>query len=194
MPSAYFQTYTLKKNDDVSTTQTVDVTSWAAALDGTLNAGFILLAMEIWYGQNLSSYGIDFRSSGTKESTTMGAPVANAQGNDLKNVNSAGGWFQIGIPIKPVTIYAGYGYQQSQVKRTNSATIAYNSNISTQGVYANVKWAVTKGFYIQPEVVYFDNGNDAQKTLTNPSGSVYSAGDNNLGGDIWAGIHFQYDF
>jgi hypothetical protein len=194
MPSVYYQTYTLKKNDADATTKTVEIGSFAAALDGTLKTDIILLAMEIWYGQNLSTYGIDYRSSTAKQSTTMGAPVADSAGSDIKNVNSVGGWLQVGIPVKPVTIYLGYGVQQSQVKNTDTASVQYESSIMTQGAFVNAKWEVRKNFFIQPEVAYFDNGKDAQKTLTKPAGSVYATGDNNLGSTIVAGIHFQYDF
>ena len=195
-PSFYYQTYTLKKNDALDTTKTVNVGSWAAALDGTVKTDIILMALEVWYGQNLSTFSIDQRSN-AKKTTTMGAPVANAAGSDLKNVNSFGGWLQLGVPIKPVTIYLGYGYQQSQVRNADTSTVVYEDKVSTQGAYANAKWEVKKGFYVQPEVAYFDNGHDAQKTLTGGTAQnpiVYAAGDNKLGNDIYAGIHFQYDF
>ncbi len=191
-PSIYYQSYTLKKNDAVATTKTVSIGSWAAALDGTVKTDILLLAMEVWYGQNLSTFSIDQRSS-TKKTTTMGAPVADASGGDLKNVNSFGGWLQLGIPVKPVTIYLGYGYQQSQVRNADTSAVTYEDKISTQGAYVNAKWEVKKGFFVQPEVAYFDNGSDAQKTLS-AKDTVYAAGDNDLGGDLYAGIHFQYDF
>jgi hypothetical protein len=192
MPSAYYQTYELKKNDAVDTTNSINVTSWALALDGTFKTDVIQLAAELWLGQNLSTFSIDQRSS-TRKTTTMGAPVANAAGNDIKNVNSYGGWVQAGIPIKPVTIYAGYGIQQSQVKKTDTNSVLYEDCVTTQGAFINAKWEALKGFYIQPEVAYFYNGNDAQKTLT-AKDTTYATGENNLGSDLYAGVHFQYDF
>jgi len=192
MPSAYYQTYELKKNDAVDTTNSINVTSWALALDGTFKTDVIQLAAELWLGQNLSTFSIDQRSS-TRKTTTMGAPVANAAGNDIKNVNSYGGWVQAGIPIKPVTIYAGYGIQQSQVKKTDTNSVLYEDCVTTQGAFINARWEALKGFYIQPEVAYFYNGNDAQKTLT-AKDTTYATGENNLGSDLYAGVHFQYDF
>jgi hypothetical protein len=192
MPSVYYQSYELKKNDALDTTKSVNLDSWAIALDGTLKTDVLLLAAEVWYGQNLSTFSIDQRSS-AKKTTTMGAPVANAAGSDIKNVKSLGGWVQVGIPVKPVTIYAGYGYQQSGVEKTDTATVQYDDKVQTQGAFINAKWEVKKGFYVQPEVAYFDNGKDAQKTLT-AKDTIYAEGENNLGNDLYAGIHFQYDF
>jgi hypothetical protein len=192
MPSAYYQSYQLKKNDDVSTTKTMDVNSWAIALDGTFKTDIVQLSAEVWYGQNLSTFSVDQRSS-SKKTTTMGAPVANAAGNDIKNVNSYGGWIQAGIPVKPVTIYVGYGIQQAQVQKTDTSSISYEDYVRTQGAFINAKWEALKGFYIQPEIAYFYNGDDAQKTLTG-TGVVYASGDNKLGSDLYAGVHFQYDF
>jgi hypothetical protein len=185
MPSVYYQTYELKKNEDVATTKSVDVNSWAIALDGTIKTDVVLFAAEVWYGQNLSTWSIDQRSSSMK-TTTMGAPIADPDNaNDVKNVKSMGGWVQVGIPIKPVTIYAGYGYQQADTDMTPSET--YEKTIATQGIYVNAKWEVKKGFYVWPEVAYFDNGKDAKKVLNDSNG-------NKLGNDLYAGVHFQYDF
>jgi hypothetical protein len=192
MPSAYYQSYDLKQNDALDTTKSINVNSWAFAINGTLKTDVLLLAAELWYGQNLSTFSIDQRSS-SKKTTTMGAPVANAAGSDIKNVNSYGGWIQAGIPVKPVTIYVGYGIQQAQVQKTDTASIAYEDHITTQGAFINAKWEALKGFYIQPEVAWFYNGDDAQKTLT-AKDTTYAAGKNNLGSDLYAGVHFQYDF
>jgi hypothetical protein len=192
MPSAYYQSYELKKNDAVDTTDSINVNSWALALDGTFKTDIIQLAAELWYGQNLSTFSIDQRSS-TKKTTTMGAPVANAAGSDIKNVNSYGGWIQAGIPVKPVTIYVGYGIQQAQVQKTDTSSIIYEDYVTTQGAFINAKWEALKGFYIQPEIAWFFNGDDAQKTLS-AKDTTYATGENKLGSDLYAGIHFQYDF
>lgn len=199
MPSAYYQTYELKKNDALETSKSVNVASWAVALDGTVKTDIVLLAAEIWFGQNLSTWSIDQRS-GSKKTTTMGAPVADISGNDIKNVDSMGGWLQVGVPIKPVTVYAGYGFQHSKVEKTDTSSIQYNDKIKTQAAFISAKWEVRNGFYVQPEIAWFDNGNDAQKTLSGYQDAektkpiVYADGDNKLGNDIYAGVHFQYDF
>jgi len=46
---------------------------------------------------------------------------------------------------------------------------------------------ITDTFYIQPEITYFNYGKDA---LVNS----LPGGGNNLGSDIFAGVHFQADF
>ena len=61
------------------------------------------------------------------------------------------------------------------------------------GAFANVAFAIAKGFTVQPEIAWFDHGNDARKTLS-ASGVSYAEGDNTLGTDLYFGIHFQYDF
>ena len=56
--------------------------------------------------------------------------------------------------------------------------------------FVNVLYNLTDSFYIQPEISYFDYGDDADKTAV----AGRAAGKNDLGSEIWVGIHLQADF
>ncbi|MEN6473104.1 MAG: hypothetical protein ABFD81_03750 [Syntrophaceae bacterium] len=195
VPSAYFQRYTLKQNDALATTEDVMLSSWALALNGAYKTDIATLSMEAWYGSNLSAIGIDKRptqpNGTTKPSMVMGAPVADESGNDVKDVTSMGGWVQVSVPVETAMINIGAGYQRSDVENTPSEL--YETEVETMGAFANVAFAIAKGFTVQPEIAWFDHGNDARKTLS-ASGVSYAEGDNTLGTDLYFGIHFQYDF
>lgn len=195
IPSAYFQRYTLKKNDAIATTKDVTLSSWALALNGAYKTGIATVSGEAWYGTNLSAIGIDKRptqpNTTTKPSTVMGAPVADATGGNIEDVNSMGGWVQVSVPGETATLNIGAGYQRSDVE--NSPSELYESDVETMGAFASVAFALAKGFTVQPEIAWFDHGNDARKTLT-ASGVNYAMGENDLGSDLYLGIHFQYDF
>jgi len=195
VPSAYFQRYTLKQNDALTTTEDLTLSSWALALNGAYKTEIATLLMEAWYGSNLSAIGIDKRTTQpngtTKPSTVMGAPVADESGNDIEDVTSMGGWVQVSVPIETATVTFGAGYQRSNVE--NSPSELYESEIETMGAFANVAFVLAKGFTVQPEIAWLDHGNDARKTLT-ASGVSYTEGDNKLGSDLYWGCHFQYDF
>ena len=51
---------------------------------------------------------------------------------------------------------------------------------------------VKGGFFIQPELAYYDHGNDANRLQRSPLASGLKTGD--LGSEVFAGVHFQYDF
>ena len=173
-PSLYAQTYTLKGNAEG--VKDVDVTSYALALDAAVKAAGVTVSGEIWWGQNLSIFGLDMRSGA---STTFGAPIPNNTLDDIKDVKSMGGWLQLAAPIKPGTLYAGAGYQQADTELSGTA---YEDTVSTWGAFINYEYEITTNFSITPELAYFNYGKDAVK------------GDNKLGNETFVGAHFQYNF
>ena len=195
VPSAYFQRYTLKQNDALETTEDVTLSSWALALNGAFKTEIATFSMEAWNGSNLSAIGIDKRptqpNGTTKPSMVMGAPVADESGNDIEDVTSMGGWLQVAIPFEKATFNIGAGYQRSNVE--NSPSELYESEIETMGAFASVAVALAKGFTVQPEIAWLDHGSDARKTLAGSSVS-YADGENDLGRDLYLGVHVQYDF
>lgn len=186
-PSAYFQTVNLKAND--TTADDVTVNSWALALNGAFKIPAMTFSYEGWYGNNLSTLpGPNGDVRPARKTSSMLAPLAD--GTDIKDVKSMGGWFQFSVPVKPVLVNFGAGMEKADVENSGAD---YESSVQTMAVFANVKYEITKAFYIQPEIAWFDYGQDAKKTLTG-AGVTYADGDNDLGSDLYAGIHFQYDF
>ena len=101
------------------------------------------------------------------------------------------------MPVNPATVvYLGGGYQHSQVRNTDKPddNIFYKDSVSSWGLFANFKYSLTKHFYIQPEVSYFNWGDAAQRIHTQPfsDGSTYYYG-NDLGTELYTGVFFQYD-
>ena len=202
-PSGMIQRYKLKNNGygltkegkyDVNSFayHDVNVMTWMAALDGTIKSDVITTDFEAWYGQNVGLSAIAFDERPSTKSISAGLPVANAYGSDLKDVNSYGGWLQFAVPVNPVTVvYLGGGYQHSQVRNSG---INYKDSVSSWGLFANFKYSLTKHFYIQPEVSYFNWGDAAQRIHTQSFSdeSTYYYG-NDLGTELYTGVFFQYD-
>ncbi|MCD6570772.1 MAG: hypothetical protein J7L53_08740 [Deltaproteobacteria bacterium] len=195
-PSILWQRYEMKGNAyGLSNIQykDINVSGWVIALDSEFKLEQVRFQYECWYGQNIAVFaGIDKRP---RHSTDFGAPVARTPvagdaSTDIEDVKSFGGWGQFKIPLDPVTVYLGAGYQQADVEPEDQTKKPYyESEISTWGAFINCKYNLVKGFYIQPEVAYFNWGNDAPKTPED-----HKTGDNDLGSDIFVGVHFQYDF
>ncbi len=187
-PTGMIQRYKLKDNS-LSVYHDVNVMTWAASLEGTIKTGLVNLDFEGWCGQNvgLSTVLFDQRPGVIK----AGIPVANHYKSDIKDVNSYGGWLQFGVPIKPVTMFIGAGYQQSQVRNEDDPSTGtfYRDNVSCWSAFINFKYDVTKQFYIMPEISYFDWG-DAATTKKTSDGVPYG---NDLGSDLYAGVFFQYN-
>ena len=189
-PSGMIQRYKLKDNA-LAAYHDVNVMTWMAALDGTIKSDVLTTDFEAWYGQNVGLSAIAFDERPSTKSISAGLPVANAYGSDLKDVNSYGGWLQFAVPVNPVTVvYLGGGYQHSQVRNSG---INYKDSVSSWGLFANFKYSLTKHFYIQPEVSYFNWGDAAVRYRSADIGdSTYYYG-NDLGTELYTGVFFQYD-
>lgn len=79
-------------------------------------------------------------------------------------------------------MYFGAGYQQASVEDEDTPTTQYEDAVATFSAFVNFKYYIMKGFYIQPEVSYFDYGKNKEK------------GGGDYGEDILVGVHFEYDF
>jgi hypothetical protein len=187
-PSGYFQSYKLRGNQNGA--KDINVTSWAAALNGEYATRVVTISMEGWYGSNLSTLGPSLGNNdnrpSAKRTTVMGVPYVTSDGN-IRDARDMGGWIQLSFPVKPIIINVGAGYQREEVPDMGPT---YESSIETKAVFTNFRYPIYKGFFMQPEIVWFDYGHDAQKQLS----ASYAYGDNKLGSDVFAGIHFQYDF
>lgn len=181
-PSAYFQQFKNKANDNAPDTKDVTISTYALAFDGSYKQDRIGAAFEVWYGQNLSIFDLDKRKN--SPTTVMGKPVKNAAGNDIKDVNSQGGWLQLSLKADSGAFRVGGGMQQSD---TGLKGDTFEDTITTMGAYINYEYIIAKGFTVTPEIAYFDYGKDANKDKA-------GTGKNDLGSDIFAGAHFQYDF
>ena len=185
-PSLLYQKYELTGSG--YGVKDVDVDGWAIALDGTIKTEIVIFDFEAWAAQNAGIFAdaFDLRPAARK-SVTFGAPVADITGNDIEDVSSMGGWAQVAVPINAKTLArVGAGYQKADVENFGPT---YESDVSTMGVFANVKYNLTKNLFVQPEVAYFDYGDAALKTLPG-----LATGNNDLGSDTYIGIHFQFDF
>lgn len=168
-PSFLVQQYELKADNAGVSDETVF--AYAVALDAVykFDSGFQLDA-EVWYGENTAIFADAFdwvRGSG------FGAPVYEADGN-VKDVASYGGWLQAAIPIDPVVVHVGGGYQESDVKDAAVSTMERYS------AFINFRYNLTPQFLIQPEILFLDYGEDKN--------------DNDLGTDTFFGVHFRYSF
>ncbi len=201
--SAIAVNYTVGANTVLVPLKDHDLIAWALALNGTIKpTEDIRIDVEGWYGRNVGVFasGMDIRPA--KKTSNFGVPLADVTGlaiftvngnanalitlRDFDDVPSYGGWFQVTLPVDPVTIYAGAGYQECQL---DGPSYLIETELATWGAFVNAQYNITDNFYVQPELAYFDYGNDVLKT-------GYSGiwGSNDLGSDIFVGLHFQYDF
>jgi len=187
--SGYYQQWDLKGIKPG--TKDVGASVYAAAIDGRVNLDFMKIVYEGWWGNNLGlrANSFDGRPNAT---TVFGAPGVTVAGNDLNDCRSWGGFIELSFPFETVALNLGGGYQTASVEQKPSAklgtdTVRYESDLSTYGFFINVLYNLTDNFYIQPEITYLDHGSDANK-------DAFGTGKNDLGSDIYAGIHFQADF
>ncbi len=181
-PSAYYQQFKSKANDDGVDTKDVTIATYGLSLNSAYRTDPVVLAGGVWYGQNLSIFDMDKRKN--SPSTVMGKPIADTTGNDIEDIDSLGGWVQLSFKTGPGVFRVGGGVQRSD---TGLSGPSVEERISTMGAYVNYEYAVAKGFTLTPELSYFDYGKDADKDKA-------GTGKNDLGNDVYAGIHLQYDF
>jgi len=184
-PSGFYQMYDL--TGVLPATRDLDIDTYALALDGRLNFEAFRISFEGWWGQNLgvAADAIDIRPGIVAGLPTVGfaAPVANAAGTDVEDVNAYGGFVQLTFPMETMLFNAGLGWQSADVE--NSPSAAFEDSQEVMSFFVNVLYNLTDNMYIQPEFSYFDYGDDATK---NPGVG------NDLGNDIFVGVHWQADF
>ncbi len=185
-PSGFYTGYDL--TGIAPTTSDVDIDAFGFAIDGRLDFDIARISFEGWIGDNLgtAAAGFDLRPGAT---VSAGVPVADAAGTDVEDVSSWGGFVQLTFRFEPAILNVGAGYQQSDVENTDNvpAGVVYEDDVSTMGFFVNVLYNLTDNFYIQPEITYLDYGDDANENAFGP-------GDNDLGSELMAGVHFQADF
>ncbi|HOJ13218.1 MAG TPA: hypothetical protein PLS81_02840 [Deltaproteobacteria bacterium] len=181
-PSAFYQQFRNKANDDNPDTKDITVATYGLCLSGSVKADPATFTGGLWYGQNLSVFDLDKRKN--SPSTVFGKPVADEAGNDIEDIDSLGGWAQVSLKAGPGVFRAGAGMQRSE---TGWKGDAYEDDISTMGAFVNYEYTVAKGFTVTPEIAYFDYGKDANKNKV-------SEGKSDLGSDTLVGVHLQYDF
>jgi hypothetical protein len=170
-PSFLMQQYELTA--DAAGLDDERVFAYAVALDAVykFTNGFQLDG-EVWYGENVGAFADAFdmvRNSG------FGAPEYESDG-DVKNIASFGGWAQASIPVEPVVVHVGGGYQEAEVEDAGTA-----DSMERYGAFVNFSYYATPQFLIQPEIAYFSYGKDNNDV-------------NEYGSDTYYGVHFRYSF
>ncbi|MCF8106870.1 MAG: hypothetical protein K9K64_15415 [Desulfohalobiaceae bacterium] len=135
--------HTFEVNDE-------DVDAFGIAAGGDVVFGPLNLAANIFYGQNSSEYG--------QFVATDASPLL--VGNDVTDDETVGGILVATYTMNDqVTFEAGYGYVESEYDTSGAEKDDESS------VYAQATINIVDGFFIVPEVGYFDymddrNGND----------------------------------
>jgi hypothetical protein len=189
-PSAMYQMYDL--TGIAPGTSDVDIDVFGFALDGRVDFEMFRISFEGWIGENLGVPAAIFDGRdtlGKPVTVDAGVPVEDAAGTDIEDVSSWGGFVQLTFRFEPAILNIGGGFQSSDVENTTGipAGAVYEDEVEMASYFINVLYNLTDNFYIQPEVSYFDYGDDANK-------NAFGASDNDLGSDIFLGVHFQADF
>ena len=87
--------------------------------------------------------------------------------------------------LEPALINLGFGTQQADTELRPSAV--FEDDVSTWGAFVNVVYNLTDNFWIVPELLYQDYGDDAAK-------NAFGAGRNDLGNDMIIGVLIGADF
>lgn len=172
-PAFFMQRYEYKGTKDVA------VNGWVANVEGGYTLNRCSIDYGAFFGQNVGIFADVFN---LRPEAGFGLPVSDGTG-DIKDVNSFGGWAQIGFPIEKATLFVGGGYQQAAVEDEDTVLVQYEDSVAIWSAFVNVKYPIFEGFYAQPEISYFDYGDSKVKSS-----------DNDLGTDLFVGVHFQYDF
>ncbi len=151
----------------------ISVLGYALALDTIYAIDKVTINAELWYGQNMALFCDAFdavRASG------FGSPVFDTAAGDIEDIASYGGWLQVTVPVSAVKLHVGGGYQQAE---TPDGSL--EDDWSRYALFVSGTYNFTPQFFIQPEVAYFDKGEDAN-------------GVNEYGTDTFVGVHFRYNF
>jgi len=160
--SAFFQTYELIGG----AADGEDVMTWAIAANGRLNFEALYFAYQVWYAQNPLSGGFDAGPY------TAAAVV----GDSVEDVNAYGGFLRVVVPMETITLGAGGTIEFADY---SDLDLAEDDSTRWSG-YVNIIYNFTDNFYMQPEINYFDNGDNQAGT--------------DLGNEINVGVHFQANF
>ena len=195
-PGVYWQSFKYEGNKKDGSNNEYDdfkCQTYVIGLDASAKFAPFKISTEAWYGQNVNVIANNFDKRANSPSYKLGTPTvtgASTATGDLDDVSSYGVWLMLSSDIGKNTLNVGAGYESSEVETglTDPAQKAqYRDNISTRGAFVNVKIPIQGGFFIQPEIAYYDHGDDANKNLR-------GTGKDDLGSEILAGVHFQYDF
>jgi hypothetical protein len=183
-PSIYFQTYdyTAIAPGTVGGDQSVD--SWVLCLDARVDVDMFTFKGEIWYGNNVGD-SASFNDQRPNATTVLGSPGLNTAGTDLEDTSAWGGFAQVTFALEPALINLGFGTQQADTELRPSA--AFEDDVTTWGAFVNVVYNLTDNFWIVPELLYQNYGDDANK-------NAFGAGRNDLGNDMIIGVLIGADF
>lgn len=172
IPSFLVQQYELTSTaagvDDIT------VLGYALALDTVYTIDKIKIDAEVWYGQNVALFCDAFNAVAA---TTFGAPQYDLATGDIDDINSYGGWLQVSVPVSAVELHVGGGYQQAEI----DDALGTEDDWSRYALFVSGTYNLTPQFFIQPEVAYFNYGEDEN-------------GVNEYGSDTFVGVHFRYNF
>ncbi len=172
-PALFVQRYEYKGAEDVT------VNGWAANVEGGYKLDACSVDYGAFYGQNVGIFADVFN---LRPEAGFGLPVSDGEG-DIEDVASYGVWAQLGIPMGTATLFFGGGYQEAAVEDEDTLLVQYEDSVAIWSAFINVKYPIYNGFYVQPEISYFDYCDSKIKSATN-----------DLGTDLFVGVHFEYDF
>ena len=176
-PSFLVQQYELTSTADGI--DDIDVLGYALCLDTVYKLDMVTIDAQVWYAQNGAIFADAFdavRVAGGALSG-FGAPVYDLATGDIEDINSYGGWLQFTVPVDKNAVSLGAGYQQSEI----DDTVGTEDDWSRYGLFANYRVNLTPQFFVQPEVAYYNYGEDVD-------------GVNEYGSDTFVGVHFRYNF
>ena len=127
-----------------------DVQSYLAGVHFDWPLAMAKISGEAYYGQNVYIYSPTFM--GPDYEPTL---VSATDGSIDEDTAAYGGYLQLSFPIEPVTLNvgAGMGVADNDKKGTED-------DVTRTGFFANIRYPFTENFFIQPEIVYFDNGDN----------------------------------
>jgi hypothetical protein len=165
--SGGFQTYELIGG----TIDAEDVMTYALAANGRLNFEALYFVYQLWYGQNVGSGGY------------LAGPLtgAGAVGADVEDAVAYGGFLRMVVPMETMTFNVGGTMEFADYSDLEPVgAVGWEDDSTRWSGYVNVIYNFTDNFYMQPEIAYFDNGDD---TFGNDTGNI-----------INVGVHFQANF
>jgi hypothetical protein len=165
-----WQTYKIGKDTVLDS----DISTWSLGLGGKFDVGAVALWGDIFYGQNLGNYGVYHQ--GNDEATIIRTGLIST---GVEDTDSWGGI--LGATFKATDMLAfelGGGY-------TGNTNNQFDNDNNIWSLYANLNITLAPGFYIIPELGYYDYGD----TAYNRADGTKDAGDL-----VYAGAKFQINF
>ena len=179
-PSFLWQKRTVDNATPVGMDNSIDTI--VGSLGAKAGFGPFGVAAEVNYGQN---WGNTMALIGSCRPAQISGAFLNTASNQIENADTYSFWLDFSYKFGPITPHLMYGQMKTKTKAMNAAnTGLVDRDAKTQMFGLSVPISLAKSFSIRPEIMWYDDGDDA----------ISGQASEDLGKYAIYGVQFQITF